>query len=881
MPAFSEGASALTVSSGNNKKSDPVAPTVISVNVTPPDAFVLAASGQTSDVPSGGLLGRTTVGRTLSNRSTAVGGIHPKGGGVIGGGGPQQGPGGGKKLGHRRVRDDGEVTYKKFETTQLIGSIQLGLQYTIGSMAKIPDRDLLMQDFMSIETVSFTRDGLLQQTPAHNYSEFRFRTYASYAFRFFRKLFAIDTDLFVASLCSEAMVELSGSGASGSIFYVTRDDNFICKTVMHKEGEFLQKLLPGYYMNLQQNPRTLLPKFFGLYCYSCNAKNVRIVVMNNLLPSGLKMHQKFDLKGSTYKRKASKNERAKDSPTFKDLDFLELYPQGILLQPDLYHSLLTSIQRDCRVLESFKIMDYSLLIGIHNLDQAAKERDQEVCGTAAETSSNNMYPSECDSSSTGAGFLERQGSFQHRERMIAHSTALESITMEVESVGNAPTGGTATVAASGSGHNRDPVTSGTAASNAVASVVDEADSGINNVWGGIPAKNHRGENLLLFIGIIDILQSYGLLKQMEHYWKSLIHDGDTVSVHRPGFYARRFKSFMSDKVFKKFPTPLRPALSFRRSHFRRTLSKENECQQSPPPTGGCASPTTINAPLRGKKEAGVTVITIGDDSTNNVSDTAEVYLPPVLQNRKRVSSGGTATRPVSTVSTTSTGAVVVVNADGQQGHNPPDVVGDVTGIARAISPITPSAPRSPTGVNDDIHETGSVITMTSDERVQIFVPSPQTTPYNTITKLTSSITSTSSSGVGAAAALAPLFAPQRMPSSESYRSLTPLNMDHSKMSSPSHEPSHTSTSDTSSQVTAVGPRQGETSLEMVLISMTSSSTTTSTEMQTQQTDRTIANDLPSLPHDGADNGQDSQPISLSHIQLDVNNGDEQEEAGKV
>ena len=30
--------------------------------------------------------------------------------------------------------------------------------------------------------------------------------------------------------------------------------------------------------------------------------------------------------------------------------------------------------------------------------------------------------------------------------------------------------------------------------------------GINNVWGGIPAKNHRGENLLLFIGMIDILQ---------------------------------------------------------------------------------------------------------------------------------------------------------------------------------------------------------------------------------------------------------------------------------------------------------------------------------------------------------------------------------------
>lgn len=38
---------------------------------------------------------------------------------------------------------------------------------------------------------------------------------------------------------------------------------------------------------------------------------------------------------------------------------------------------------------------------------------------------------------------------------------------------------------------------------------------------------------------------------MEHYWKSLVHDGDTVSVHKPGFFARRFLNFMKDQVFKK------------------------------------------------------------------------------------------------------------------------------------------------------------------------------------------------------------------------------------------------------------------------------------------------------------------------------------------
>jgi len=50
------------------------------------------------------------------------------------------------------------------------------------------------------------------------------------------------------ALCNESLVELANSGASGSLFYVTNDDEFIVKTVQHKEAEFLQKLLPGYYL---------------------------------------------------------------------------------------------------------------------------------------------------------------------------------------------------------------------------------------------------------------------------------------------------------------------------------------------------------------------------------------------------------------------------------------------------------------------------------------------------------------------------------------------------------------------------------------------------------------------------------------------------------
>ncbi|XP_076631677.1 phosphatidylinositol 4-phosphate 5-kinase 59B isoform X13 [Colletes latitarsis] len=466
-----------------------------------------------------------------------------------------------RKIGHRRVGVGGEITYKKIQTTQIMGSIQLGIQHAVGGLASKPERDLLMQDFMTVETTNFPSEGS-NHTPAHHFSEFKFKNYAPIAFRYFRDLFGIQPDDFLMSMCSAPLRELSNPGASGSIFYLTDDDEFIIKTVQHKEGEFLQTLLPGYYMNLNQNPRTLLPKFFGLYCYRCNSKNVRLVAMNNLLPSSVKLHQKYDLKGSTYKRKASKSERSKSSPTYKDLDFMEHHAEGIFLEADTYSALVKTIQRDCRVLESFKIMDYSLLVGIHNLDQAARDKaqeqrlsasaDEEVAEVGGESAGFLQAERERDREDrVGASALNRSRSI-NRQRLVAHSTAMESIQAESEPI-------------------------------------DEEDDVPSP--GGIPARNARGERLLLFLGIIDILQSYRLKKKLEHTWKSMVHDGDTVSVHRPGFYAQRFQDFMAKTVFKKIPSPLKHSPSKRKSITRPLRPLDGDFDS----TGGTL-PSTCSTP---------------------------------------------------------------------------------------------------------------------------------------------------------------------------------------------------------------------------------------------------------------------------------------------
>ncbi|XP_054461664.1 phosphatidylinositol 4-phosphate 5-kinase type-1 alpha-like [Anoplopoma fimbria] len=402
-----------------------------------------------------------------------------------------------KTIGHRGIDPTGETTYKKTTSSALQGAIQLGIAHTVGSLSQKPERDVLLQDFEVVESIFFPSEGS-NLTPAHHYGDFRFKTYAPMAFRYFREMFGIRPDDYMYSLCNEPMIELSNSGASGSLFYVSSDDEYIIKTVQHKEAEFLQKLLPGYFMNLNQNKRTLLPKFYGLYCVQAAGKNIRIAVMNNLLPSAVQMHLKYDLKGSTYKRRASPKEREKSVPTYKDLDFLQDMNDGLLLEGDKYSAVCKTIQRDCLLLQSFKIMDYSLLVGIHNVNQACREQASKEAVA-------------------GAGAVDQR---RPQVQKSLYSTAIEAIQAEAGSMGSMET---------------------------------------EDQTGGIPAQNSKGERLLVYIGIIDILQSYRLVKKLEHSWKALVHDGDTVSVHRPSFYADRFQKFMCNAVFRKISLKTSPS----------------------------------------------------------------------------------------------------------------------------------------------------------------------------------------------------------------------------------------------------------------------------------------------------------------------------------
>lgn len=54
--------------------------------------------------------------------------------------------------------------------------------------------------------------------------------------------------------------------------------------------------------------------------------------------------------------------------------------------------------------------------------------------------------------------------------------------------------------------------------------------------------------VVLFFGIIDILQDYDISKKLEHAYKSIQYDPTSISAVDPRQYSRRFRDF----IFKVF-----------------------------------------------------------------------------------------------------------------------------------------------------------------------------------------------------------------------------------------------------------------------------------------------------------------------------------------
>nr|GEZ30621.1 phosphatidylinositol 4-phosphate 5-kinase 8-like isoform X1 [Tanacetum cinerariifolium] len=150
---------------------------------------------------------------------------------------------------------------------------------------------------------------------------FSWKDYCPTIFRNLREMFNIDAADYMMSISGgDGLRELSTSGKSGSLFYVSLDDKFVIKTLRTSELKVLLKMLPSYYNHVKEHENTLVTKFYGLHEISVRSgKKVQFVVMGNMFYTQLRIHRRYDLKGSSQGRNTNKDD-IREGTTFKDLD---------------------------------------------------------------------------------------------------------------------------------------------------------------------------------------------------------------------------------------------------------------------------------------------------------------------------------------------------------------------------------------------------------------------------------------------------------------------------------------------------------------------------------------------------------------------------------
>lgn len=175
---------------------------------------------------------------------------------------------------------------------------------------------------------------------------------------------------------------LTSSGKSGSFFYYSYDGRFVLKTIRREEFKFLRRILQNYHDHVMQNKKTLIPKFFGLHKIvftnsetkkDIGSNRVYFCIMDNLFGIPIEMDEIYDLKGSTYKREISAELRKevitkKTKIAMKDNDFLKIRKKLSMKKEELA-DLLDVLEADCAFFESNQIIDYSLLVGIHQKNE--------------------------------------------------------------------------------------------------------------------------------------------------------------------------------------------------------------------------------------------------------------------------------------------------------------------------------------------------------------------------------------------------------------------------------------------------------------------------------------------------------------------------------
>ncbi|KAI5290425.1 Phosphatidylinositol-4-phosphate 5-kinase [Ascosphaera aggregata] len=423
-----------------------------------------------------------------------------------------------------------------------------GIRFTVSRTNAKLDRPLKDEDFDACFKFSFDVAGR-ELTPSAKY-DFKFKDYAPWVFRHLRARFKLDPADYLMSLTSKYILsELGSPGKSGSFFYFSRDYKYIIKTIHHSEHKLLRRILRDYYEHVDKNPNTLISQFYGLHRVKmAYGRKIHFVVMNNLFPPHRDIHQMFDLKGSTVGRDYREEDLARNPrATMKDLNWLRR-EKRLHCGPLRKDVFMAQVKRDVALLQRLNIMDYSLLVGMHD---TRKGNDEQLRDRALQ-----VY----QSGSTDAGQL--QGNGNGTDELVKQDVAVQA-QRDSSLLGSAAAQGSTLP-------NLEPTTSSSSSrfsllagrqsrrGMGVLPLEKMKDKSIDEILdqtkqlvfyseeGGFKATNQAGDAIgeIYYLGIIDCLTTYGVVKKAENFWKGLSHNRNEISPIPPVSYANRFVEFI-------------------------------------------------------------------------------------------------------------------------------------------------------------------------------------------------------------------------------------------------------------------------------------------------------------------------------------------------
>ena len=349
-----------------------------------------------------------------------------------------------------------------------------------------------------------------------------------------------------ADIESSGMLEKFTEGKSGSFFYFTRDFKYIIKTVTDEEEKFLQQIAYRYYDHMKNNPNSLIVRFLGLHKVRLAKEQrfITVVVMDNIFynTEQFKMHERYDLKGSKVGRRSVKKTskiRREYKGTLKDLD---LGDKKIHVGADSKTRLMEQLRRDIEFLVRCRIMDYSLLLGIHNHSDNEKI-DRQKLKSATLESENQHLETEHD--------------------MIPLKDLHSATPHPTDSVTSSGYGTRTNTVDTDLDDGESPVKLSSAARQKYIAWFRADFGGHRNCSSLHPLSLHdvRAEPQALgattdvppatyYFGIVDILQEYNLRKKTEHHWKTKVtcQDKHGISCVNEREYGERFLNFM-DEIF--------------------------------------------------------------------------------------------------------------------------------------------------------------------------------------------------------------------------------------------------------------------------------------------------------------------------------------------